>query len=211
MKKNILILFLIRLLDISIFVFLSITFITIMDKYKNLVRSKARSMYILGADTEDLIQEGMIGLFKAVRDYDCGRDASFYTFAELCITRQIITAIKTATRQKHIPLNSYVSLNKPLYDEESDRYLVGVELDKDAFAASESAMERDVYKPKFLEQRGWTIIRVWCRDWWLSPQKVIKSITSLAEKNRTLYKKSHTQTTPAPALEPTESVLSVVS
>lgn len=82
----------------------------ICDKYKNLVRSKAKSMYILGADGEDLIQEGMIGLFKAVRDYDSGRDASFFTFADLCISRQMYTAVQAAKRQKHIPLNSYVSL-----------------------------------------------------------------------------------------------------
>ncbi|MBQ8821248.1 MAG: RNA polymerase sporulation sigma factor SigH [Lachnospiraceae bacterium] len=82
----------------------------LMDKYKNLVRSKASSMYILGADKDDLIQEGMIGLFKAVRDYDLGRDASFYTFADLCISRQMYTAVQSAGRQKHIPLNSYVSL-----------------------------------------------------------------------------------------------------
>lgn len=82
----------------------------IMDKYKNLVRNKAKSMYILGADTEDLIQEGMIGLFKAVRDYDCGRDASFYTFADLCISRQMYTAVQASQRKKHWPLNSYVSL-----------------------------------------------------------------------------------------------------
>jgi len=82
----------------------------IMEKYKNLVRSKAKSMYILGADTEDLIQEGMIGLFKAVRDYDYGRDANFYTFAELCISRQIYTAIRASGRQKHAPLNGYISL-----------------------------------------------------------------------------------------------------
>lgn len=83
----------------------------IMDKYKNLVKSKAKSMYILGADTEDLIQEGMIGLFKAIRDYDCGRDASFYTFAELCISRQMYTAVQASQRKKHWPLNSYISLN----------------------------------------------------------------------------------------------------
>ena len=82
----------------------------IMEKYKNLVRSKARSMYILGADNEDLIQEGMIGLFKAVRDYDSGRDASFYTFADLCVSRQMYTAIQAATRKKHWPLNTSVSL-----------------------------------------------------------------------------------------------------
>ena len=82
----------------------------IMNKYKNLVRSKAKSMYILGADTEDLIQEGMIGLFKAIRDYDAGRDASFYTFAELCISRQMYTAVQASNRKKHMPLNSYISL-----------------------------------------------------------------------------------------------------
>lgn len=81
----------------------------IMDKYKNLVRNKAKSMYILGADTEDLIQEGMIGLFKAIRDYDSGRDASFYTFADLCISRQMYTAVQASNRQKHMPLNSYIS------------------------------------------------------------------------------------------------------
>lgn len=83
----------------------------ICDKYKNLVRSKAKSMFILGADNEDLIQEGMIGLFKAVRDYDMGRDASFFTFAELCVSRQIYTAVRASKRQKHLPLNNYVSLD----------------------------------------------------------------------------------------------------
>ena len=82
----------------------------IMDKYKNLVRSKAKSMYILGADSEDLIQEGMIGLFKAIRDYDTGRDASFFTFADLCVSRQMYTAIQAAGIQKHAPLNTYISL-----------------------------------------------------------------------------------------------------
>ena len=82
----------------------------IMNKYKNLVRSKAKSMYILGADTEDLIQEGMIGLFKAIRDYDAGRDASFFTFAELCISRQMYKAVQASNRKKHMPLNTYISL-----------------------------------------------------------------------------------------------------
>ena len=82
----------------------------LMNKYKNLVRSRAKSMYILGADTEDLIQEGMIGLFKAIRDYDFGRDAGFYTFAELCISRQIYTAVQASGRKKHMPLNTYVSI-----------------------------------------------------------------------------------------------------
>lgn len=82
----------------------------LMNKYKNLVRSKAGRMYILGADREDLIQEGMIGLLKAIRDYDCGRDASFFTFAELCISRQIYSAVEAADRKKHSPLNNYVSI-----------------------------------------------------------------------------------------------------
>jgi len=98
----------------------------LVDKYKNFVRAKARSYFLIGADKEDIIQEGMIGLFKAIRDYKLDKLTSFRAFAELCITRQIITAIKTATRQKHIPLNSYVSLNKPIYDEESDRTLMDV-------------------------------------------------------------------------------------
>jgi RNA polymerase sporulation-specific sigma factor len=96
------------------------------EKYKNFVRAKARSYFLIGADKEDIIQEGMIGLFKAIRDYRGDKLTSFRAFAELCITRQIITAIKTATRQKHIPLNSYVSLNKPIYDDESDRTLMDV-------------------------------------------------------------------------------------
>lgn len=98
----------------------------LVDKYKNFVRAKARSYFLIGADKEDIIQEGMIGLFKAIRDYKLDKLTSFRAFAELCITRQIITAIKTATRQKHIPLNSYVSLNKPVYDEESDRTLIDI-------------------------------------------------------------------------------------
>jgi len=95
-------------------------------KYKNFVRVKARSYFLIGADREDIIQEGMIGLYKAIRDFRPDKLSSFRAFAELCVTRQIITAIKTATRQKHIPLNSYVSLNKPIYDEESDRTLLDV-------------------------------------------------------------------------------------
>nr|WP_281419762.1 RNA polymerase sporulation sigma factor SigH [Evansella tamaricis] len=98
----------------------------LINKYKNFVRAKARSYFLIGADHEDIVQEGMIGLYKAIRDYKGDKLSSFKAFAELCITRQIITAIKTATRQKHIPLNSYVSLDKPIYDEESDRTLLDV-------------------------------------------------------------------------------------
>jgi len=95
----------------------------LINKYRNFVRAKARSYFLIGAEREDIVQEGMIGLYKSIRDFRGDKLASFKAFAELCITRQIITAIKTATRQKHIPLNSYVSLDKPIYDEDSDRTL----------------------------------------------------------------------------------------
>ncbi len=98
----------------------------LINKYKGFVRATARTYFLIGADREDIIQEGMIGLYKAIRDYRGDKLSSFRAFAELCITRQIITAIKTATRQKHIPLNSYVSLNKPIFDEESDRTLMDI-------------------------------------------------------------------------------------
>lgn len=93
----------------------------IMNKYKDMVRSKAASMYILGADKDDLIQEGMIGLFKAVRDYDAGRDASFRTFADLCVSRQMYTAIQASNRKKHAPLNSYISLYSKKGDSDEDK------------------------------------------------------------------------------------------
>ena len=98
----------------------------LISKYENFVKSKAKSYFLIGADKEDIYQEGMIGLYKAIRDFKPDKLTSFKAFAELCVTRQIITAIKTATRQKHIPLNTYVSLNKPIYEEESDRTLLDV-------------------------------------------------------------------------------------
>ena len=130
----------------------------ICDKYKNLVKSKAKSMFILGADSEDLIQEGMIGLFKAVRDYDSGRDASFFTFADLCISRQMYTAVQAANRQKHLPLNSYVSIyanlaetndgeNRNLLDELTDREQSDPEtmfLDKERVAYLQKTIESEL-------------------------------------------------------------------
>lgn len=129
----------------------------ICDKYKNLVRSKAKSMFILGGDNEDLIQEGMIGLFKAVRDYDSGRDASFYTFADLCISRQMYTAVQASQRQKHIPLNSYVSFyaNSNEGDREENVLLDALEdtaklnpeelfLDKERVAYLEQMIEQEL-------------------------------------------------------------------
>ncbi len=130
----------------------------ICNKYKNLVKSKAKSMFILGADSEDLIQEGMIGLFKAVRDYDSGRDASFLTFADLCISRQMYTAVQAANRQKHVPLNSYVSIyanltesgdgeNRKLLDELTDREQSDPEtlfLDKERVAYLEKTIDSEL-------------------------------------------------------------------
>ena len=92
----------------------------LLEKYKGMVLGKAKSMYILGGDSEDLIQEGMLGLFKAVRDFDSGRDASFRTFAQLCVTRQLYTAVKASARKKHLPLNSAVSLSSPLREENGE-------------------------------------------------------------------------------------------
>ncbi len=83
----------------------------ILEKYKPLVRKKTNAMYLIGGETEDLIQEGMIGLFKAIRDYRADKDASFYHFAELCINRQLYSALEASNRKKHQPLNSYISLS----------------------------------------------------------------------------------------------------
>src|SRR5947208_4362599 len=97
---------------------------TLLDKYRGFARSKARSYFLVGADREDIIQEGMIGLYKAIRDYNPDMQTTFRAFAELCITRQIITAIKTATRHKHGPLNNYVSFSRPvLTDDDGERCL----------------------------------------------------------------------------------------
>ena len=115
----------------------------LLNKYKNFVRTKARSYFLIGADHEDIVQEGMIGLYKAIRDYRRDKLKSFRAFAELCITRQIITAIKTATRQKHIPLNNYVSLNRPLYDEDSERTLLDVITDDVPTNPEEMLIDRE--------------------------------------------------------------------
>ncbi|MEE1042504.1 MAG: RNA polymerase sporulation sigma factor SigH, partial [Clostridia bacterium] len=92
---------------------------TILHRYKNYVKSKARTYYLIGADNDDIVQEGMIGLYKAVRDFKPDKNISFKTFADVCITRQILTAIRTANRNKHTPLNASVSINAPLFDDDS--------------------------------------------------------------------------------------------
>jgi RNA polymerase sporulation-specific sigma factor len=117
----------------------------IINKYKSFVRAKARTYFLIGADREDIIQEGMIGLYKAIRDYKQDKLSSFRAFAELCITRQIITAIKTATRQKHMPLNSYVSLNKPVFDDETDRTLLDIISEDRVSDPEEMMINREEY------------------------------------------------------------------
>lgn len=111
----------------------------LMEKYKGLVRQKARAMFLIGGDTDDLIQEGMIGLFKAVRDFQPGREATFATFARMCIDRQIYSAIQNSNRQKHLPLNSYVSLNQE--DESSPIWELSVENPEEIIIDQETARD----------------------------------------------------------------------
>ncbi|GEN83508.1 RNA polymerase sigma-H factor [Sporosarcina luteola] len=122
----------------------------LITKYQSFVKMKARSYFMMGGDREDIIQEGMIGLYKAIRDFRIDRLSSFKAFAELCITRQIITAIKTATRQKHIPLNTSVSLDKPVFDEESDRTL----LDVIAGSVLDDPEDLMIHKEDFIQMEG---------------------------------------------------------
>lgn len=117
----------------------------LINKYRSFVKAKARTYFLIGADREDIIQEGMIGLYKAIRDFREDKLSSFRAFAELCITRQIITAIKTATRQKHIPLNSYVSLNRPIFDEDSDRTLMDVISEESVYDPEEMMINREEF------------------------------------------------------------------
>ena len=147
----------------------------LLNKYKNFVRSKARSYFLIGADHEDIVQEGMIGLYKSIRDYKQEKLSSFRAFAELCITRQIITAIKTATRQKHIPLNSYVSLNKPLYDEESDRTLLDIIME--GSAGNPEDMREISIKKSTKCFPGWN--RKFCPHTWTA--KVIRKLPNPSE------------------------------
>ncbi len=124
----------------------------LIEKYKGLVRSKTRSYFMMGADREDVIQEGMIGFYKAIRDFNKDKQVNFYSFAELCVQRQIITAIKTAGRQKHIPLNSYVSLNRPVYDENDECTYIEL-LSYDLISSNPEAMIIDSEEKNTIEGR----------------------------------------------------------
>jgi len=130
----------------------------LIEKYSIMVKAKAKTYFLVGADKEDIIQEGLIGLYKAIRDYNEEKTCSFRHFADICVTRQIITAIKTATRQKHIPLNTYISLNRPMFEEESERTLYdmvttsldndpeGLVIDKEAYKAIEDKIKKTLSK-----------------------------------------------------------------
>lgn len=116
----------------------------LINKYKDLVRSKAKSMFLIGGDNDDLIQEGMIGLFKAVKDYDSGRDANFQTFARLCVTRQMYTAIEAAGRQKHSPLNTYISIYEEDFQKEGGTNPEDSFLDKERVKYLEEQVEKEL-------------------------------------------------------------------
>lgn len=115
----------------------------ILGRYKNLVRSRAKAYFLAGADHDDIVQEGMIGLFKAVRDFDITKQPIFRGFAEICVRRQILTAIKASTRQKHIPLNSYVSLSEPLFDDNADRTLIDMLAERENADPEELMLRRE--------------------------------------------------------------------
>lgn len=127
----------------------------LVSRYRSFVRCKARSYFLAGADREDVLQEGMIGLYKAIRDYDPRRQASFRSFAELCVTRQLITAIKSASRQKHAPLNSYVSLSRSASaEDEGDRVLSDILAVREVCDPAEiviSAWETESIRQGFLQ------------------------------------------------------------
>ena len=139
----------------------------ILAKYKPLVRKQTNALFLIGGENEDLIQEGMIGLFKAVRDFNGSKTASFKAFAELCITRQIITAIKTATRQKHIPLNSYISLNRPVFDDDAEQTLLDTISEKKVFDPEEIVITKEHFMSlrekmsKNLSKLEWNVLSLY--------------------------------------------------
>lgn len=137
----------------------------LINRYSSFVKAKARTYFLIGADREDIVQEGMIGLYKAIRDFRPDKLSMFRAFAELCITRQIITAIKTATRQKHIPLNSYISLSKPVYEEESDRTLIDVIIEDKISDPEQLMIDKEEYRVmehrmgEVLSDLEWDVLR----------------------------------------------------
>ena len=116
----------------------------LLSKYKNLVKNRAKAYFLVGADRDDIVQEGMIGLFKAIRDFDITKQASFLGFAEVCIKRQIITAVKASTRQKHLPLNSYISLSDPVYEDNPELSLLDKIAQRDSVGPEEMFLRREM-------------------------------------------------------------------
>ncbi len=136
----------------------------LMNKYEGIVRKKANTYFLVGSDREDVVQEGLIGLYKAICDYDENKRSSFRSFAELCITRQIITSIKTATRLKHTPLNGYISIYMPV-QEESDQALIDIieyfEADQpqDSLVMKENMLHVQTELMKVLTGLEWNVLR----------------------------------------------------
>src|SRR3712207_5125451 len=174
---------------------------TLLNRYRHYARAKARTYFLAGADREDIVQEGMIGLFKAIRDFDVDKNTAFRAFAEICVTRQIITAIKTATRQKHIPLNTYISLNRPMFEEESERTLYdmvttsldndpeGLLIDKEAYKAIEdkikktlSRFEEEVFR-RYLSGQSYSNIALSLNKDAKSVDNAIQRVKKKLEKN----------------------------
>jgi RNA polymerase sporulation-specific sigma factor len=137
----------------------------LLTKYRYLVHNKAKNFFLIGAEKEDVVQEGMIGLFKAIRDFKPEKNASFKAFADLCVNRQIITAVKNSTRQKQIPLNTYVSINKPIYAEDSEVTLLDVLAGIDVVNPEEMVMDQEEFKlleaemNKILSDLEWQVLR----------------------------------------------------
>lgn len=151
----------------------------LIDKYSPMVKSKARLYFLAGADRDDIIQEGMIGLYKAIRDYDAVKTSAFKSFADMCITRQMITAVKTSNRQKHMPLNTYISLSKPVFEDDSEKTLHEIirdELDQDPeklLLGKESYMNTEKNIMKLLSPFEEEVLNLYLQD---------KSYQNIAEK-----------------------------
>lgn len=177
----------------------------LIEKYSIMVKAKAKTYFLVGADKEDIIQEGLIGLYKAIRDYDEDKTCSFRHFADICVTRQIITAIKTATRQKHIPLNTYISLNRPMFEEESERTLYdmvttsldndpeGLVIDKEAYKDMENRMKKTLSKfeeevfIRYLSGQSYSDIAISLSKDVKSVDNAIQRVKKKLEKNLSEY------------------------
>src|SRR5690625_2276592 len=143
----------------------------LINKYERIVRKKANTYFLIGSDRDDVVQEGLIGLYKAICDYDQNKRSSFKSFAELCITRQIITSIKSATRLKHTPLNSYVSIYKPINEDDSERILLDTIISGESVDPQELLISREKHQVlqtklmKTLTKLEWEAMKLYLRGW----------------------------------------------